>query len=288
MTPMEYATGFLHCQNLQVAAHPRGAVLTQVDAQLAGGRVTAILGPNGAGKSTLLAGLCGTHAPRKGRVLVDGVPLATMPAAQRALRMAVMHQDTQLAFAFTVQEVVEMGRYPHRHAPDPDETGTVRRAMQATGVLALAQRGVSSLSGGERARVHLARALAQIGTQPCGGPGGSRWLLLDEPTAALDLQHQHHAMALVRARAETQGLGVVVVLHDLNLALRYAHDVLLVAGQGQPALLGPVHEVLSLETIARVWRIQGELQTARDGTPQFIAGQHCTQLPEMDAPAVML
>jgi iron complex transport system ATP-binding protein len=275
------AAGTLHCHRLQIAAHARGAVLAQVEAQLASGRVTAILGPNGAGKSTLLASLCGTHAPRAGQVRVDGQPLVALPAAQRALRLAVMHQDTQLAFAFTVQEVVEMGRYPHLHAPTQDEAGIVRRAMQSTDVLALAQRELASLSGGERARVHLARALAQISTEGGAALPGSQWLLLDEPTAALDLQHQHHAMALVRERAETQGLGVVVVLHDLNLALRYAHDVLLVPGQGQPALLGPVHEVLTLATIARVWQVQGELYAARDGTPQFIAGQHGMQGPDV-------
>lgn len=270
--------GALHCQGVQMTAHRRGPVLARVDAALQPGRVTAILGPNGAGKSTLLSGLCGTHAPHHGQVVWDGQPLAALPAAQRAQRMAVMHQDTQLAFAFTVQEVVEMGRYPHRHAPLPDEADLVQRCMQATGVAALSQRELASLSGGERARAHLARALAQI-HRPEQTRTGSRWLLLDEPTAALDLQHQHHAMALVRERSRSDGLGVIVVLHDLNLALRYADDVLLVPGQGEAAVLGPVQQVLTLPTIARVWRVQGEMQTARDGTPQFIAGAHCTQLP---------
>ena len=275
--------GSLHCQDIRLTAYRQGPLLARVDAQLRPSRVTAILGPNGAGKSTLLAALCGTQSPRQGQVLWDGAPLAQLPAAQRARRMAVMHQDTQLAFAFTVQEVVEMGRYPHRQHPAPDEAAIVQHCMQATGVAGLAQRALASLSGGERARVQLARALAQI--QPEGQvESGSRWLLLDEPTAALDLQHQHHAMALVRERSSRDGLGVIVVLHDLNLALRYADEVLLLPGQGEAALLGPVHAVLTLPTIARVWRIHGEMQTARDGTPQFIAGAHCAQLPGMDAP----
>lgn len=269
----------LQCHAIQMTAYRHGPVLAQVDAQLQPGRVTAILGPNGAGKSTLLAGLCGTLAPRSGRFAWDGQPLSALPAAARAQRMAVMHQDTQLAFAFTVQEVVEMGRYPHRHAPQADEAAIVQQCLQATGVAGLAQRALASLSGGERARAQLARALAQIHPAAEGGSAGSRWLLLDEPTAALDLQHQHHAMALVRERTRSDGLGVVVVLHDLNLALRYADDVLLVPGQGEAALLGPAQAVLTLPTIARVWRVQGEMQTARDGTPQFIAGAHCSQLP---------
>lgn len=270
--------GGLHCQGLQIAVQQRGPLLTRVDARLHPGRVTAILGPNGAGKSTLLAALCGTQQPQRGQLLWDGRPLARLPAAQRARRMAVMHQDTQLAFAFTVQEVVEMGRYPHRQTPASDEAAIVQHCLQATGVAALAQREIASLSGGERARVQLARALAQIYVEPgatAGAASGSRWLLLDEPTAALDLQHQHHAMALVRARAQQHGLGVVVVLHDLNLALRYADDVLLVPGQGAAAQLGPVREVLSLATIASVWRMQGELSPASDGIPQFIAGACC-------------
>ncbi|WP_313571101.1 ATP-binding cassette domain-containing protein, partial [Comamonas terrigena] len=112
--------GSLHCQDIRLTAYRQGPLLARVDAQLRPGRVTAILGPNGAGKSTLLAALCGTQSPRQGQVLWDGAPLAQLPAAQRARRMAVMHQDTQLAFAFTVQEVVEMGRSPHRQHPAPD------------------------------------------------------------------------------------------------------------------------------------------------------------------------
>ena len=271
----------LECRQLQIAAYGKGPVLTEVNARLQPGRVTAIVGPNGAGKSTLLATLCATHAGRAGQVLWDGQPLSQWSAEQRAQRMAVMHQDTQLAFAFLVQEVVEMGRYPHRHHPAADEGALVQRCMQATGVQALAQREMASLSGGERARAQLARALAQVESahasagmpakaQPSTAPQ-SRWLLLDEPTAALDLQHQHHAMALVRNLSVQTGLGVIVVLHDLNLALRYAHDVLLVPGHGEAALLGGAQEVLTLERIARVWQVQGEMQVAVDGTPQFIA-----------------
>ncbi|MDR2326848.1 MAG: heme ABC transporter ATP-binding protein [Acidovorax sp.] len=273
--------GSLHCQGLQIAAQRQGPVLAVVDALLRPGRVTAILGPNGAGKSTLLATLCGTQAPQQGQLRWDGQALARLPATQRALRMAVMHQDTQLAFAFTVQEVVEMGRYPHRRSPVPDEAAIVQHCLRSTGVAALAQREMATLSGGERARVQLARALAQLHA-PVGALAGSRWLLLDEPTAALDLQHQHQAMALVRARALQAGLGVVVVLHDLNLALRYADDVLLLPGQGAAAQLGPVREVLSLDCIARVWRMQGEFAVTSDGTPQFIAGACCSQRPQQD------
>lgn len=261
----------LACCQLQIQAHARGEVLAQVDAAMAPGRVTAIIGPNGAGKSSLMGHLAGLTTPRSGCVLLGTTPILHMAPAQRGLRMALMAQDTQVAFAFLVQEVVEMGRYPHRSAPDAQEAAIVQAAMALTGVVHLSERVVSSLSGGERARVHLARALAQ-GWQP--RPDGlARWLLLDEPTAALDLQHQHLCMQLLQQRAHSQGVGVVAVLHDLNLALRYADDVLLVPGQGHAAVFGPTYAVLTAQRIAQTWQVHGEMLTMGDGTMQFLFAQ---------------
>ena len=174
-----------------------------------------------------------------------------------------------MAFDFTVQEVVEMGRFPHRQQPSRHEARIVTEAMEATGVAHLAGRSINTLSGGERARSHLARALAQI-WEPLPD-GATRWLLLDEPTAALDLAHQHHTLALVRRWAVEQGVGVVAVLHDLNLALRYAHDSLLLA----PGLAGPrsVHataHLLTPATIAQVWGVHSTPVLAADGVPQYL------------------
>lgn len=272
---MQTENNVLACCQLQIQSHARGAVLAQVDAAIAPARVTAIVGPNGAGKSSLMAHLAGLTAPRSGQVLLGQTPIGQMAPAQRALCMAFMAQDTQVAFAFLVQEVVEMGRYPHRAQPSAQEAAMVQAAMALTGVAHLSDRVVSSLSGGERARVHLARALAQVGQPRPGGP--AHWLLLDEPTAALDLQHQHHCMQLLRARAHGQGVGVVAVLHDLNLALRYADDVLLVPGQGQAGIFGPTQVVLTPERIAQIWHVEGEMLTLRDGTAQFLFAQSLAQ-----------
>ncbi|WP_287916317.1 heme ABC transporter ATP-binding protein [Comamonas sp.] len=266
---MTDAVNSLCCEHLQVTAHAQGDTLAQVHASVQSGRFTAILGPNGAGKSSLMSILVGLRKPLAGRVVFKGRALQQWPAAVLAQHMAFMAQDTQVAFSFTSQEVVEMGRYPHRHHPKADEAHVVQCAMQATGVMHLADREVATLSGGERARVHLARALAQA-WHPLPD-GSARWLLLDEPTAALDLQHQHACMQLLRQRAD-QGFGVVAVLHDLNLALRYAHDVVVVPGGGQAVLMGRCQDVLTPQCIEQVWGVRGELLHMQDGVQQYVFG----------------
>lgn len=257
--------GSLECDAVEVAL-ARGPTLAQVTATLRPGRFTAVLGPNGAGKSTLLSLLSGERVPRQGSVRLDGQSLTHWAAQTLALRRAVMPQDTAVAFDFTVREVVELGRLPHRTSPGSREEAIVAGALAATGVGHLAQRGISQLSGGERARVHLARALAQI-WEPCP-QGHARWLLLDEPTAALDLAHQHQALGWVRRWAVEQNVGVVAVLHDLNLALRYAHDALLL-GHGC-SQMGATADVLHRESIARVWGVESSAVFASDGIVQYL------------------
>ena len=255
----------LECHALGVGL-PGGPRLATVDAALQPGRFTAILGPNGAGKSTLLAMLSGQRAPQAGEVRLGDQPLPRYTPAQLALVRAVMPQENAVAFDFTVQEVVEWGRFAHRMAPSPHEGAIALRALEATGVAHLAQRNINTLSGGERARAHLARALAQI-WEP-RPDGAARWLLLDEPTAALDLAHQHQAMRLLRRWAQEQGVGVVAVLHDLNLALRYAHDVLLLdSGQYR---YGPVAHTLTADAIAQVWQVACTPVPAPDGVLQYL------------------
>ena len=270
-SPVTTTADLLVCDQLGVGV-PGRPLLATVHTQFVPGRVTAILGPNGAGKSTLLAMLSGQRTPRSGHVWMGGQPVSGKGAQALARQRAVLPQDTAVAFDFTVQEVVEMGRFPHRQQPSRHEARIVTEAMQATGVAHLAGRSINTLSGGERARSHLARALAQIWEPlPGSAAGTTRWLLLDEPTAALDLAHQHHTLALVRRWAVEQGVGVVAVLHDLNLALRYAHDSLLLA----PGLAGPrsVHataHLLTPATIAQVWGVHSTPVLAADGVPQYL------------------
>jgi iron complex transport system ATP-binding protein len=263
--PLAHAERWLQCRDVGVAP-PGQPVLAWASGALAPGRVTAILGPNGAGKSTLLGLLAGLAEPAHGQVLLQGRVVTDHAPEHIARWRAVMPQDTAVAFDFTVREVVDMGRYPHRRQPSAHEAQVVDAAMQATGVAHLAARSVTTLSGGERARTHLARALAQIWEPVPEAP--HRWLLLDEPTAALDLAHQHQTLRLLRRWAVQQGVGVVVVLHDLNLALRYAHDAVLLAQGG--ALFGQVDEVVTPATVQRVWGVGCTAVHMADGTRQML------------------
>ena len=187
----------------------------------------------------------------------------TWPACARSVA-----QETQVAFEFTVREVVELGRYPHRRHPGRRDVDVVLQAMQATAVEHLQHRALNTLSGGEKARVHLARALAQVWESvtgvTCEVP--ARWLLLDEPTAALDLQHQHRMLQLVRAWATAQGVGVVAVLHDLNLALRYSDRCVVLQG-GQVVGSGATADVLTPACIEKVWGVVAHPVATQGGAP---------------------
>ncbi|MCK8678168.1 heme ABC transporter ATP-binding protein [Streptomyces lichenis] len=218
-------------------------VLAGVDVTVRAGEVLALVGPNGAGKSTLLAALAGDADRTGGEVRIAGRPVGAWSAPELALRRAVLPQSASLAFPFPVAEVVRMGRAPwagtEREERDDAE---VAAALAATEVSAMADRPFSALSGGERARVALARVLAQR----------APLLLLDEPTAALDLRHQELVLRLCRERAAA-GDAVVVVLHDLGLAAAYADRVAVLA-QGRLAADGPPAEVLRDELLSEVYR----------------------------------
>jgi iron complex transport system ATP-binding protein len=259
-------THFLEAQAV-TCAMGGATLLHALSARFASGQLAAILGPNGAGKSTLLSLLCGQRRASQGQVYLQDQALDSYPAQALACRRALLPQDLSVAFDYTVQDVVALGRHPHRHRPSRGEADIVQRAMQATGVLALAHRVLNTLSGGERARAQLARVLAQI-WEPAPD-GHSRWLLLDEPTAALDVHHQHAVLRLVRRWAHSHGVGVVAVLHDLNLALRYADQALLLQ-DGQVQADGPPAEVLNVATVSRIWQVDAHTVQGADGCPQLL------------------
>jgi len=266
-TAVERNPAALSCAEVEVRIGTK-TLLASASVNLAPGRVTAILGPNGAGKSTLLSVLSGQREPTRGRAMLDGRPLSDHGMAALALRRALMPQESAVAFDFTAQDIVALGRYPHRRAPARDEDDIIAQAMALTDVTALAPRILNTLSGGEKARVHMARALAQLWhPRP---DGATRWLLLDEPTAALDLAHQHSAMRLLRTWA-AQGVGVVAVLHDLNLARRYADEVV-VLGAAEGLRQGPAAEVLQPELIEAVWGMPCQPVSSGDGTLQYLFG----------------
>ena len=230
------------------------------------GEFTAILGPNGAGKSTLMSVLTGERQPSSGCVQWQGELLQNCLPAELARQRAFVAQETQVAFDFTVRDVVELGRFPHRKQPSVQEASIAKLAMASTYVDGLADRTLNSLSGGEKARAHLARALAQVWERT--GQLHTRWLLLDEPTAALDLQHQHRMLQLARRWATEQGIGVVAVLHDLNLALRYSDQAVLLA-DGNLLLQGATQDVLTRERIRGVWGVAAH-PVLRHGLLQYV------------------
>ncbi|GGK36310.1 heme ABC transporter ATP-binding protein [Nocardia camponoti] len=218
-------------------------VLREVDFTVAAGEVVALVGPNGAGKSSLLAALAGELAVTAGEVTLNDRALARWSAADMALRRAVLPQTHSVGFPFTAREVVAMGRAPWANTPAADQDDElITTAMTATDVTHLAARPFPALSGGERARVALARVLAQH----------TATLLLDEPTAALDLGHQEQVLKLAVDRAAA-GIAVVVVVHDLGVAAAYA-DRVTVLDSGRVVADGPPRDVLEPALLTRVYR----------------------------------
>lgn len=229
-------------------------LVERVSLRVAPGQVHVLLGPNGAGKSTLLRLLAGELAPQSGSLELNGRPLASWTPGERARQRAVLPQLHGLAFGFTAAQVVALGRLPCPQHAAAAEAALIREALALAGVGALHDRLYITLSGGERARVQLARVLAQV-LEPLDGPlaGCARFLLLDEPTASLDLAHQHDCLRAVRALAG-RGLGVLLILHDPNLAMRYADAVTLLR-EGRALASGPPAQVLTAELLERLYRV---------------------------------
>lgn len=240
------------------AGYGQRIVLNGIDIACARGRVTVVLGPNGAGKSTLLQCLAGLLPARAGAVRIGGVDLVDLAPRERARLIGYLPQDGVVHWSLDVEAVVALGRLPHRSpfaGPSDFDRAAITRAMTATGCQALAGRPVAQLSGGERARVLLARVLA----------GQPDWLLADEPLANLDPAHQLAVLDLLRAAARG-GRGVVAVLHDLTQAARLADQIVLL-GEAQVVATGPPADVLTAERLATVFGIRAHVGTAEDGSP---------------------
>lgn len=218
-------------------------ILEDVSIDVQAGEVHALIGPNGAGKSTLLATITGDQAVTTGRIVIAGRPLEDWSTRELARRRAVLLQHNDVFFPFTVRQVVEMGRAPwQRTVLEEDDDAAVAAAIGATDIARFTERQVPSLSGGERARAALARVLAQR----------TGILLLDEPTAALDLRHQEDVLRLARESAAA-GDAVIVVLHDLNLAAAYADRISLLQA-GRLVTTGSPADVLTAERVTAVYR----------------------------------
>lgn len=227
------------------------SVLEGLDLTIREGEFLGLVGPNGSGKTTLLKNIGGVLEPDNGLIYLDQEDLSSLPTKEVATKVAALQQETRVGFDFTVREVVEMGRFPHldrfeRHT-DVD-TRAVERAIEVTDLDEFCDRPVNQLSGGEKQRVFLALALAQ---EP-------DLLLLDEPTASLDINYQVKIMETVQ-ELSSEGLTVVAAIHDLNLAAQYADRVALLS-DGGIEVLGKPREILTVDNIAEVFGVEVEVE----------------------------
>lgn len=226
-------------------------IIRQLDLRIATGQITALVGPNGCGKSTLLRGLARLLAPKGGAVLLDGVAIHKAPTKELAKTLGILPQGPTAPEGLTVRELVAQGRYPHQRWFQQwsagDEAAT-ERALTITNMAHLADRPVDALSGGQRQRAWIAMTLAQE----------TSILLLDEPTTFLDMAHQLEVLHLLEQLNRDEGRTIVMVVHDLNHAARYAHHVVALCG-GQIAAAGTPHEVITPSVVRTVFGVEADI-----------------------------
>jgi iron complex transport system ATP-binding protein len=231
-------------------------VVDGVTVRLAEGTLTGILGPNGSGKTTLLRLLSGTRRPTSGEVRLGDRALHTLSRRDIAQQIAVVPQETQLAFEYSAIEIVLMGRHPHLGlftVEGPHDLQIARDAMASTGTAALADRPFDQLSGGEKQRVVIAAALAQ----------SARLLLLDEPTASLDLGYQLEISTLLQTLNRDRGVTMAISTHDLNLAASICRELILMRG-GRVLAAGATADVLTPENVRRLYDVDADVHLHAD------------------------
>lgn len=241
-------------------------ILKTINARFHPGSVTAIVGPNGAGKSTLLSCLSGLRKPFSGQALLDGLPIFSMPARQRAQKIGFIPQNPEVAWDIDVLTLIRLGRTPYGGFNILDNQGkiAVERAIKKTATEPLAERDVTTLSGGERTRVILARALA----------GEPQWLLADEPFTGLDPRHQLEAAQIFKDMAKQDGKGVIITLHDLSLAARMA-DTIMVIADGEIAEMGPPLTALAPGILSSAYGVRTRFIDGESGPLIEVMGR-CT------------
>lgn len=254
-------------------------IIKGVSLSLVPGEFLIIIGSNGAGKSSLLSLLTGERKPDSGEITLNKQRMDAIPLSDLAIIRAVLPQSSSLNFAFTVQEVVMMGRSPHKGAGYVKDQQLVEQALSIVDALHLKNRMYTTLSGGESQRVQLARVIVQILEKQTDSNGKivetARYLLLDEPTSALDLAHQHNTLKVAKELAQNENIAVVAVLHDLNLAALYA-DKIAMMKQGEIIKMGTPDDVLQEALIQQAFDIQVKVMPhpVHQNCPLVIAQAH--------------
>ncbi len=255
---MSWGFELLRAVDVEFAYTSGSPVLRGVSLDVPDGGFVGILGPNGSGKTTLLKVLAGTLEGSRGRVTLDGIDLGRASRTAVARRMAVVPQETHLAFDYTVLEVVLMGRYPHLstfEVEGPRDIAIARDALAATGTSQFENRVFATLSGGEKQRVVIAAALAQI----AGSDGGGSLLLLDEPTAALDPAYQLGVSTLLVDLQRRRPIAIVVSTHDLNFAASVCRSLVLLR-EGRVLAAGPTREVLTPANVRELYGVEADVR----------------------------
>lgn len=224
------------------------SVLKHINMAVEKGKFISVIGPNGSGKTTLLKNLCNLLNPQSGEVQIDSKAIKRYKPKMLAKKVAVVHQEIQSTFDFNIHEVVLMGRYPHLKAlqnESSEDLNIAEQAMHLTGVHHLRHKSMSHVSGGERQRVMIAKALTQ---EP-------DLLLLDEPISHLDIKYQMDVLKLCRTLNREKQLTILTTLHDINLAARFS-DVIILMHQGEIYKMGTPEEVLTSEVIKEVYEVE--------------------------------
>lgn len=225
------------------------------------GRLHLVVGPNGAGKSTLIKTISGQLKPASGTVIYGDKKISDLSVSALARMRAVLSQSTDIAFPLTVQETVMMGRYPHfTGRPAKEDIAACEQAMAFFDVENMAERNYHSLSGGEQQRVHFARVMAQLWYP---APGQCRYLILDEPLTFLDIYYQFEFMSKVKLLLEQNDFSVIGVVHDLNLAAKFADDILLLH-RGKIMANGKPDQVLTLTNIEQAYKLRPVIRKEND------------------------
>jgi iron complex transport system ATP-binding protein len=252
----------LTTQDLSLA-YDGSPVVTDLNLLIPSGKITALVGPNGCGKSTLLRGIARLHKPRSGTVLIDGDAIHKLPTKELSKRLGILPQSPVAPEGLTVRELVAQGRYPHQRwfqQWSAQDEAIAERAMAITGMRELADRPLDALSGGQRQRAWIAMALAQ----------DTETLLLDEPTTFLDMAHQIEVLHLLERLNREQGRTILMVVHDLNHASRFADHIVAMAA-GRIVTAGTPHQVLTAETLRTVFGVEADIvPDPRTGVPLCI------------------